>query len=528
MFSSRAVTMQLIDSIARISSDSRIDGWLINIENPLPEKEMVENVIFFLKELSAKLRVTNKSSEVLWYDSVTLEGKLDWQNTLNDQNVAFFEAADGIFLNYSWKNDGPSTLAEWMNSRGYPVDKREKVYFGCDVFGRGTAFGGMFDAHRAVESAHAEQFSVALFAPGWVLENAICDDTQKHEFNCILKNFIAANTKLWRPLSVARHEFATVASLPFATSFSTSVGRAVFVNGHPVRHWGSSNLVVNTSVPNAVESRPFYDLTLQDCHFSNSLLAPEFESPIGISICTDSSYYGTSSLEFNAIVFDETNNNIKIGGSTFLSSKLCDDLFGLKFDLGDRSGDENSIELSIVYCMNNNLTAFNCLDILLNVVDGDNAEHEVALGIEDIAGMMISAKRQQRLSRVELLSQSAGRICECVCANDSIFSSKEDSVWLRDTYILRITETLRTSIFMRIGLRARVRTDGHPSRAEGSDSGTSCNVHVLLDSLCLRMVHVQDGIEDNRSILSASGSEVSTDAVEIESIRYIERRRCVI
>ncbi len=42
----------------------------------------------------------------LRYDAVTIEGKLDWQNELNEKNRAFFDVCDGIFLNYTWKVGG--------------------------------------------------------------------------------------------------------------------------------------------------------------------------------------------------------------------------------------------------------------------------------------------------------------------------------------------------------------------------------------------------------------------------------------
>lgn len=37
------------------------------------------------------------------YDSVTVDGKLDWQNQLNEENKPFFDICDGLYVNYSWK-----------------------------------------------------------------------------------------------------------------------------------------------------------------------------------------------------------------------------------------------------------------------------------------------------------------------------------------------------------------------------------------------------------------------------------------
>lgn len=37
------------------------------------------------------------------YDSVTIDGKLNWQDQLNEYNKLFFDICDGIFVNYTWK-----------------------------------------------------------------------------------------------------------------------------------------------------------------------------------------------------------------------------------------------------------------------------------------------------------------------------------------------------------------------------------------------------------------------------------------
>ena len=37
------------------------------------------------------------------YDSVTLDGKLNWQDQVNEHNKPFFDICDGIFVNYTWK-----------------------------------------------------------------------------------------------------------------------------------------------------------------------------------------------------------------------------------------------------------------------------------------------------------------------------------------------------------------------------------------------------------------------------------------
>jgi len=40
-----------------------------------------------------------------------VEGKLEWQDTLNSLNHPFFDATDGLFVNYCWKASPPNSAA---------------------------------------------------------------------------------------------------------------------------------------------------------------------------------------------------------------------------------------------------------------------------------------------------------------------------------------------------------------------------------------------------------------------------------
>jgi mannosyl-glycoprotein endo-beta-N-acetylglucosaminidase len=53
--------------------------------------------------LTERMHAWKSDSQVIWYDSVTCDGLLSWQNELNENNESFFDVCDGIFLNYCWK-----------------------------------------------------------------------------------------------------------------------------------------------------------------------------------------------------------------------------------------------------------------------------------------------------------------------------------------------------------------------------------------------------------------------------------------
>ena len=54
---------------------------------------------------------------------------------------SFFDVSDGIFLNYTWKDDNLQRSQELGEQLGRPYD----VYVGVDVYGRGCQGGGGFN-----------------------------------------------------------------------------------------------------------------------------------------------------------------------------------------------------------------------------------------------------------------------------------------------------------------------------------------------------------------------------------------------
>ena len=80
---------------------------------------------------------------------MTMDGKLKWHNELNDLNYAFFESCDGIFLNYNWRVDEDvnsiANSLKTLRERG-KSHRNLDIYFGIDVFGRGTLLLSLFNA----------------------------------------------------------------------------------------------------------------------------------------------------------------------------------------------------------------------------------------------------------------------------------------------------------------------------------------------------------------------------------------------
>ena len=133
--------------------------------------------------LTEKTRAaTGGAGEVIWYDAVTANGELKWQDELNEKNADFFFNCDGIFLNYNWKAQNLKRSLDTLRSRN-AICRSTDIYVGIDVFGRGC-FGG-FDCKKSLEmireasstSVSDTALSVAIFAAGWTHEK-IQEDIQ--------------------------------------------------------------------------------------------------------------------------------------------------------------------------------------------------------------------------------------------------------------------------------------------------------------------------------------------------------------
>jgi len=99
---SSSTGLLLIEKLVEIMDYYGFDGWLLNVENKL-DPVKVPYMIKFVNALTKATKKHRKEVLIIWYDSVTVEGNLDWQDALTHLNRDFFDVLDGIFLNYTLK-----------------------------------------------------------------------------------------------------------------------------------------------------------------------------------------------------------------------------------------------------------------------------------------------------------------------------------------------------------------------------------------------------------------------------------------
>lgn len=149
------------------------------------------------------------AGQVIWYDSVAASsGRVRWQSALNDENVPFLEAADGMFTDYHWQppmvkstaqqaavicrgSESASAAASHMDGAAIaatdssaaalmvpappnPVSRTRDVWVGVDMWGRGTYGGGGWNCRAAVDAILRESRAAAA-APAAAPADSACE-----------------------------------------------------------------------------------------------------------------------------------------------------------------------------------------------------------------------------------------------------------------------------------------------------------------------------------------------------------------
>jgi len=162
-----------VEKLAEIAQRLGFEGYLVNIESPTHDREGMRD---FVEKLTNKMReVVGPSSLVICYDSLDKKGNIRYFNALVEDNLDLFEVSDAFFTNYWWSIEETRESAKLAQKNGRPA---ADIYVGVDIFARmnvrklkSIKYKPGPGANIAVKAAWEAGCSIALFAPGWSLEN---------------------------------------------------------------------------------------------------------------------------------------------------------------------------------------------------------------------------------------------------------------------------------------------------------------------------------------------------------------------
>ncbi|XP_057948732.1 cytosolic endo-beta-N-acetylglucosaminidase 1-like [Malania oleifera] len=216
LLSTKRSAQMYAERLTELAVSLGFDGWLLNMEVEL-DVAQIPNLKEFVSHLTQTMHSAIPRSLVIWYDAVTIDGELIWQNELNEDNKPFFDICDGIFTNYAWEEDYPKRSAAVAGSRKFDV------YMGIDVFGRNTYGDGQWNTNVALDVLKKDNVSAAIFAPGWVYE------TKQPP------NFQTAQNRWW---SLVEKSWGLVQNypkaLPFYSNFDQGHGYHFSIGGEQV------------------------------------------------------------------------------------------------------------------------------------------------------------------------------------------------------------------------------------------------------------------------------------------------------
>ena len=274
----------LADQLLRIAAYYGFDGWLVNQETDLtvvkdaqnqlvlaangkPQRDrargqqLAARMLQFMQYLTAKAPA---GIDIHWYDAMTGDGTVRWQNELNANNQAYL-AMDGkagshaMFLNYWW--NGAMVRQSVVRAKALGVSPYQ-LFFGADLWPERDAQQAFVqtqwlqDLRADLQDGQGRiQTSIALFAPN-VNFNFSGDKTTpayshfakdpqdiQRFYQTEQRLFIGDDQNLavqdrgkaWPGVGAYVPAKTVLTSLPFLTSFNTGQGLYWFAQGQRQR-----------------------------------------------------------------------------------------------------------------------------------------------------------------------------------------------------------------------------------------------------------------------------------------------------
>lgn len=241
----------IIDKLIEAAQYFGFDGWFINQETEgsdsdpdgLLTAEHAALMQEFIKAFKAK---AGDSLELMYYDSMTEQGEMDWQNALTDKNKYFLvdedgnPVADSMFLNFWWNTNtyAPDELLKASAEKAAETGvDRYDLYAGIDVQANGYKTPVRWSLFAP--EGEAPYTSLGLYCPSWTFFSAddFFTDYQEREnrlwVNAEGDPFAATETTGtdWMGISTYAVEQTVINQLPFVTNFSMGHGYSFSIDG---------------------------------------------------------------------------------------------------------------------------------------------------------------------------------------------------------------------------------------------------------------------------------------------------------
>ncbi len=255
----------VVDKLIEVAHTYGFDGWFINQETEGTDEEpLTADHAVRMQEFLAYYKAQAPELELIYYDSMTAEGKMDWQNALTEKNTMFLQTEDGqpvaddMFLNFWWTSEklAPEELlkasAELAQEKG--IDPYS-LYAGVDLQSNG--YNTPIDWSLFENPAGGTYTSLGLYCPSWAyFSTEMIQDFWKQENKLWVnakgdpsETITPADDTQWRGVSSYVVERTAITSLPFVTNFSTGNGYGFYKNGELISQLDWNNRSISDILP---------------------------------------------------------------------------------------------------------------------------------------------------------------------------------------------------------------------------------------------------------------------------------------
>ncbi|MFF9817195.1 endo-beta-N-acetylglucosaminidase [Streptomyces sp. NPDC014006] len=226
----------LAAQLVAVAAAYGFDGWFLNAETGGGDRGLGADMLGFVREL--KTLAVARGQRVTWYDAMTVDGGVDWQNALTSRNEPFFQAADDMFVNFGWSTGGLASSGAAAERLGR---SRYALRAGVDVEANGWNTSVNWDAVVPTSSDHVT--SIGFYRPEWT-RNQLPDDRRgPGDFHTADDRFWTGRSldptrpdpaDPWRAPAVSVADRSAVTSVPFASVFNTGHGLRWYEDGEVV------------------------------------------------------------------------------------------------------------------------------------------------------------------------------------------------------------------------------------------------------------------------------------------------------
>lgn len=237
----------MTDKLIEVATEYGFDGWFINQESEGTEEapltkahaDLMQEFIRAMKEAAPQL-------ELVYYDSMTVDGQMDWQNALTDKNAAYMVDADGnpmaddMFLNFWWTSEKLAEQellkASAQKAQELGIDPYD-LYAGMDVQADGYMTAERWDLFEKPDGG--TWTSLGLYCPSWTWQSSADPVEMEKKENTMWVNgkgdpsvdIAYSDPAAWRGISTHVVERTALTTLPFTTNFNIGNGYSFFLKG---------------------------------------------------------------------------------------------------------------------------------------------------------------------------------------------------------------------------------------------------------------------------------------------------------